>query len=319
MIHLGYALSSEEHTPNDLVRNAQQAEDVGFGFALISDHIHPWVDKQGHSSFVWSVIGAIAHATTSLQLGTGVTCPLIRIHPAIIAHAAATAADMMPGRFFLGVGTGENLNEHVLGHRWPPYQTRRLMLEEAIAIMRQLWEGGSQTHHGTFYTVEQTRLYTLPSEPPPIMIAAGGPSSGKLAGEQGDGLISTAPAAEVVEAFQSAGGGQKPRYGQITVCWAADEAQARRTAYEIWPNAANQGELSQELPLPAHFEQLAKMVTEDQVAESVICGPDPEPYLEAIRKYVDAGFDHIYLHQIGPDQAGFFNFCKKHILPVFAS
>jgi coenzyme F420-dependent glucose-6-phosphate dehydrogenase len=317
MIELGYALSSEEHAPNDLVRYARRAEEVGFTFALISDHFHPWIDRQGHSPFVWSVIGAIAHATERLRLGTGVTCPLIRIHPAIIAHAAATAAAMMPGRFFLGVGTGENLNEHILGYRWPPYDTRRLMLEEAVEVMRLLWQGGEQTHHGTFYTVENARLYTLPDEPLPIMVAAGGASSAELAGRIGDGIISTSPQATVLERFDAAGGTGKPRYGQVTVCWAADEAQARRTVYEIWPNAANEGELSQELPTPAHFAQVAKMVSEEQVAKSIVCGPDPERHIQAIREFVDAGYDYVYIHQVGPDQAGFFSFYEQHILPEF--
>jgi G6PDH family F420-dependent oxidoreductase len=315
MAEIGYALSSEEHTPNDLVKHARRAEEVGFTFALISDHFHPWVDSQGHSPFVWSVIGAIAHATERLRLGTGVTCPLIRIHPAIIAQAAATAAAMMPGRFFLGLGTGENLNEHILGDRWPPYEVRREMFEEAVEIIRLLWQGGQQSYHGAYYTVENARLYTLPDQPPPIMLAAGGPQAAELAAQIGDGMIGTAPEEKVVKSFEQAGGAGKPRYGQITVCWAQSEAEARRTAYEIWPNAANQGELSQELPTPAHFEQAAKMVTEDQVAKTVICGPDPQRHVEAIRKYIDAGYDYVYVHQVGRDQEGFFKFYQQQVLP----
>src|SRR5919197_3799469 len=184
---LGYALSSEEHPPNELVRYAGAAEEAGFGFALISDHFHPWIDKQGNSPFVWSVIGAIAHATQRLELGTGVTCPLMRIHPAIVAQAAATAAAMMPGRFFLGVGTGENLNEHILGHHWPPADERREMLEEAVEGIRLLWQGGQQNFRGAHYTVENARLYTLPNQPPPIMVAGAGPESAELAGRIGDG------------------------------------------------------------------------------------------------------------------------------------
>jgi coenzyme F420-dependent glucose-6-phosphate dehydrogenase len=317
MAEIGYALSSEEHAPNDLVKNARRAEEVGFTFALISDHFHPWVDKQGHSPFVWSVIGAIAHATERLRLGTGVTCPLIRIHPAIIAQAAATAAAMMPGRFFLGLGTGENLNEHILGDRWPPHEVRREMFEEAVEIIRLLWQGGQQSYHGAYYTVENARLYTLPDQPPPIMVAASGSQAAELAGQIGDGLIGTSPEAEVLKAFEQSGGARKPRYGQVTVCWAQDEAEARRTAYEIWPNAANQGELSQELPTPAHFEQAAKMVTEEQIAKSVICGPDLQRHIEAIRKYIDAGYDHVYVHQVGRDQEGFFKFYQQQVLPEF--
>lgn len=315
MTEIGYALSSEEHTPNDLVRHARLAEEAGFSFALISDHFHPWVDQQGNSPFVWSVIGAIAHATTRLRLGTGVTCPTIRIHPAIVAQAAATAAAMMPGRFFLGVGSGENLNEHILGGRWPAADERHEMLQEAVEVIRLLWQGGSQSHRGRYYTVENARVYTLPTEPPPIMVAASGPRAADLAGQIGDGLISTAADREVVERFRAAGGGAKPLYGQFTVCWASSEAQARRTAYQWWPNAAIAGELSQELPLPAHFEQAAGMVGEADVAKTVICGPDPAPYLAKIREFAAAGFDHVYLHQVGPDQQGFFSFYQKEILP----
>ena len=317
MAEIGYAISSEEHAPRDILHHARRAEEVGFPFALISDHFHPWVDRQGHSPFVWSVLGGIAHATERLRIGTGVTCPMIRIHPAIIAHAAATVAAMMPGRFFLGVGTGENLNEHILGDRWPPHDVRSEMLEEAVAVIRLLWQGGDQTHRGRHYTVENARLYTLPEEPPPIMVAGSGPRAARLAGRIGDGLINTAPDAEVRETFERAGGAGKPRYAQMTVCWAADEAQARRTAFEIWPNGGLKGELSQELPTPAHFEQAAKLVTEEMVAEEVVCGPDPERHIAKIQAYIDAGYDHIYVHQVGPDQEGFFRFYEREILPRF--
>src|SRR5918996_3866961 len=187
----GYALSSEEHLPLDLVRYARRAEEAGLPFALVSDHFHPWIDRQGESPFVWSVIGGIAVETETLRLGTGVTCPTIRTHPAIIAQAAATSAAMMPGRFFLGVGTGENLNEHILGDRWPPSDIRREMLEEAVDVMRSLWEGGSQSHYGDYYVVENARLYTLPEEPPPILVAASGPRAAELAGRIGDGFVGT--------------------------------------------------------------------------------------------------------------------------------
>lgn len=317
-MEIGYSLASEEHPPNTLVQYARRAEEIGFGFALISDHYHPWIDRQGHSPFVWSVIGGIAQATQRLRLGTGVTCPTMRIHPAIIAHAAATAAAMMPGRFFLGVGTGENLNEHILGDRWPPHDVRLAMLEEAVSLMRLLWQGGMQSAHGRYYTVENARIYTLPDEPPPIMVAAGGPRAAEAAGRFGDGLVSTAPVAELVEQFYQGGGSDtKPRYGHLTVCWAADEATARQTAYERWPNAAIKGELGFELPSPAHFEQASGMVTEDDVARSVICGPDSERHIGAIQQFVDAGYDHVYIHQVGPDQEGFFQFYTREVLPTF--
>ncbi len=317
MVELGYALSCEEHAPNDLVRFAQCAEGVGFKYAMISDHFHPWLDKQGHSPFVWSVIGGIAHATQRLKLGTGVTCPIKRYHPAIVAQAAATSAAMMPGRFMLGLGSGENLNEHILGEGWPSAPVRQDMLEEAIGIIRMLWQGGEHSFDGTYFTVDHARIYTLPDEPPPIMIAAGGSNAAELASRMGDGLISTSPDGDLVKTFASNGSAGKPRYGQVTVCWAADEAAAKKTAYEWWASAAVPGELSQELPLPRHFEQALKTVREEDVAKAVVCGPDVGKHRKAIQEFVDAGYDHVYVHQVGPDQNGFFDFYKREVLGAF--
>ena len=317
MTTFGYALSSEEHPPLDLVRNARKAEEAGFSFALISDHYHPWVDEQGQSPFVWSVIGGIAAATERIALGTGVTCPTIRIHPAVIAQAAATSAAMLPGRFFLGVGTGENLNEHILGDKWPAPDERLEMLEEAIEVIRLLWEGGYQSFRGDYYTVEQARLYTLPDEPPPIVVAAAKPLAADVAAHSGDGFVSTAPEAPLVEGYREAGG-DGPVYGQVTCCWAESEEQAKETAHRVWPNAAIRGDLSQELPLPLHFEQAAQNVTPDDLAEAVALGPDPLPYVEQARAYVDAGFDHVYFHQIGRDQDGFFRFWQEELAPALA-
>jgi len=315
MTSFGYALSSEEHPPNDLVRNARRAEEVGFEFALISDHFHPWVSAQGHSPFVWSVIGGISQVTDHLRLGTGVTCPTIRIHPAIIAQAAATAASMMAGRFFLGVGTGENLNEHILGDRWPPYPVRLEMLEEAIELIRMLWEGDTTSFYGDYYLVEDARIFTLPDTPPSIMVAASGPTSAEAAGRFGDGFISVAPKAEIVQKFQEAGDEEKPRYGQVTVCWAESEDEARDVVSRIWPNSGLTGQMSQELRTVVHMEQAVKMLSEEQRSENIVCGPDPQAHLDRIQAFIDAGYDHIYIHQIGPDQEGFFRFYKQEILP----
>jgi coenzyme F420-dependent glucose-6-phosphate dehydrogenase len=310
----GYALSSEEHPPGDLMRNAKAAEDAGFTFAMISDHFHPWIDAQGHSPFVWSVIGAIAQSTDRLVLGTGVTCPTIRIHPAIVAHAAATSAALMPGRFFLGVGTGENLNEHVLGDKWPAADERLDMLEEAVKVIRLLWEGGFQSFRGDFYDVEQARLYTLPEEPPPLAIAAAKPLAAELAGRVGDAFVGVAPEAELLQSFESAGGSGKPKYGQVTVCWADKEETARRTIKEVWPNAGLGGDLSQELATPIMFEDACELVRDEDL-ESLPAGPDPEPYLESIREYEQAGYTHIYLHQVGRDQEGFLRFWREQLQP----
>ncbi len=310
----GYALSSEEHRPSDLVRWAQRAEELGFSFVSVSDHYHPWIDKQGQSPFVWCVLGGVAATTGGgLSVGTGVTCPTVRIHPAVIAQAAATAADMMPGRFFFGVGSGENLNEHVIGARWPSADERLEMLEEAVEVIRKLWDGGYVNHHGRHYEVENARIYTLPDELPPIIVSAFGTKAAGVAGRIGDGLW-TKPDREVLEAYQKAGG-SGPVYGQVTVCWAEDEKSARRTAHEWWPNTAIPGQLSQELALPAHFEQAAELVREEDVASPLTVGPDPEPYVEQVREMEAMGFTHVYLHQVGPDQDGFFRFWERELRP----
>lgn len=315
---IGYSLSSEESTAADLVRYAVRAEEAGFSFALISDHFHPWLTRQGQSPFVWTVIGAIAHATKRLAIGTGVTCPIVRIHPAIIAQAAATAALLMPGRFFLGLGTGENLNEHILGLYWPPSDIRRKMLQEAVMILRLLWRGGSQSYRGEYFTVEKAQVFSLPEKPPPIMIAAAGGRAAELAGEIGDGLISTMPSDSLVRKFRiSDGASEKPRYGQMTVCWAKTEAEAKKIAKDWWAVAAIPGELMSQLATPAEFEAVAELVDEEAVAEKMICGPDPERHLEEIESYRKAGFDHVYIHQVGPDQNGFFEFYQQEILPKF--
>ena len=314
-MELGYTLSSEELPPGELVANARRAEEVGFTFALVSDHYHPWVDAQGQSPFVWSVIGGVSQATERLRLGTGVTCPTIRIHPAIVAQAAATCAALMPGRFFLGVGTGENLNEHILGDHWPMPDERLEMLEEAIEVIRLLWRGGYRTHRGQRYTVEKARIYTLPDELPPIAVAAAQPRAANLAGRLGDAFIGVSPDPEIVREFEQAGGQGKSRYGQVHVCWAETEEEAVRTAHETWPVAGIEGPLMQEIALPAHFETATALVTPEKVAETVVCGPDPERHLAKIREYADAGFDHVYVHQIGRDQEGFFRFYEREVLP----
>ena len=315
MTTIGYSMSSEEHGPRDLVRHATLAERAGFTSAIISDHFHPWVDRQGQSPFVWSVIGRIAASTERLRVGTGVTCPTVRIHPAIIAQAAATSAAMLPdGRFFLGVGSGEALNEHILGDRWPPTDVRLEMLEEAVRVMRLLWQGGNQDHHGRHYTVENARLYTLPAEAPPVYVSGFGPKSTELAARIGDGFVTTKPDADAVEAYRKASGAG-PVVGAMKGCWAPDEDEARKLAFELWPNSGLPGELAQELPTPTHFEQASSLVTESDVADSFSCGPDPEQWLTSIRQYLDAGFDELYIQQIGPDQEGFLRFWQDELAP----
>jgi G6PDH family F420-dependent oxidoreductase len=263
---------------------------------------------------VWSVLGGIAQATERLEIGTGVTCPIIRVHPAIIAQAAATTAAMMPGRFSLGLGTGENLNEHIVGRYWPAPDERLEMLDEAIEVIRALWTGKQTSHRGTHYRVEQARIYTLPEQLPKILVAAKGEKATELAARN-DGLIGTTPTKKLLEQFDAAGGVGKPRYGMLHVCWASSEAVAKRTAREWWPNSALPGELGVELPLPRHFEQAAETLDEDEVSDDLTCSPDPEAHLEAISAYANAGYDHVYVHQIGPDQEGFFRFYEREVVP----
>jgi G6PDH family F420-dependent oxidoreductase len=314
MTEFGYWLSSEEHPPLDLVRDAARAEELGFSFAMISDHFHPWIDAQGHSPFVWSVLGGIAARTERIAVATGVTCPLIRTHPAIVAHAAATCGAMLPGRFTLGLGTGENLNEHVLGDRWPAPDERVEMLEEAIEVIRLLWQGGEQTHRGKHYEVDHARLYTLPDEPVPIAVAAAKPEAAGIAGRLGDALVNTTPDEEIVRAYRDAGG-DGPLYGQVRLCWAEDEDEARETAFRLWRHSGLGGTINQELPRPSDFDAVAESVTKEMATEHVPCGPDPAPVLEEIEKWTKAGFDHIALHQVGSDQAGFFRFWERELKP----
>jgi G6PDH family F420-dependent oxidoreductase len=307
-MEIGYWLSSEEHAPRDLVENAKRAEQAGFSYVLISDHIHPWVDAQGHSPFVWSVIGALGEAT-KLGVGTAVTCPLIRMHPAIVAHAAATAQNMLEGRFFLGVGTGENLNEHVLGDRWPRADERLEMLEEAIDLMRALFGGDYETFRGKHYTVEQLKLYDAPATGPPVIVAAKAPNAAKLAAAKGDGTMNTKPDEQVVKEFKDAGG-KGPVYGKVTGAFAPSEAAARAIARERSPNTAMGGDLSTELSLPRDFEAVAELVREEDL-DSLVLGNDPGRWREQLATYESAGFTHVALHDVSQSQAAFIEFARQ--------
>ncbi|HEX6031531.1 MAG TPA: TIGR03557 family F420-dependent LLM class oxidoreductase, partial [Tepidiformaceae bacterium] len=282
MVQLGYALSSEEHRPLDLVRYAAGAEEAGFEFATISDHYHPWVAAQGQSPFIWTVLGGIAVETKNLRVGTSVTCPIIRYHPGLVAQMAATAASMLEGRFFLGVGSGEFLNEHVFGDHFPPPAERQEMLVEAVDIIRALWEGDFLNYHGHYYMVEEARIYTLPKKMPPIYMAADGPRAARIAGEVADGLISVAPLTDFVREFEGSGGHGKPKIGQITVCWAKSEKEAKATALKYWPNSALKGQAHWDIRSPRLFDGLVKMVTQEDIAQEVLSTPDEAKHIESI-------------------------------------
>ncbi|WP_205699100.1 TIGR03557 family F420-dependent LLM class oxidoreductase [Conexibacter sp. SYSU D00693] len=312
---IGVFLSAEEHGASFLVESARKAEAAGFESAWISDHFHPWTHSQGQSPFVWSVLGGIASVTSKLRVHTAVTAPTVRIHPAIIAQAAATTATMFgPGRFGLGVGTGEALNEHILGDPWPDVSTRLDMLEEAVAIIRALWTGEVVNHDGTFYTVDRARLFSIPDEAPPIHVSGFGPKAISRAAQIGDGFMTVQPDADGVRQFRDEGG-TGTVHGGFKCVYHEDEAEARRIAHRIWPNEGLAGELAQLLPMPTNFEEACEPVTEEMVAESVVCGPDPERYVEQVRQFEQAGFDEVYVSQIGDDDDGFFRFWKSEVEP----
>jgi len=314
MASIGYFLSSEQFTPAELVDQAKRAEQAGFERLWISDHFHPWNDAQGQSAFVWGIIGALSQVT-SLPVSTAVTCPTIRIHPAIIAQAAATAAVQLDGRFVLGVGSGEALNEHVLGDRWPSVGVRLEMLEEAVDVIRLLHRGENLSHHGKHYEVQDARIYTLPDEPVPIYVSGFGPQAAELAARIGDGFCTTMPDADLIRTYRESGGGSRPVQAGTKVSWDRDPEKGLDAAYRLWANEGLPGQLAQTLPRPQDFQDAMGLVPREQIAEAMTCGPDPEEHAAQIRQYVDAGADEVYVQQVGPDMEGFFAAWEKEVLP----
>jgi G6PDH family F420-dependent oxidoreductase len=314
MTSYGYFLSCEQYGPRELVDQARRAEDAGFERLWISDHFHPWNDRQGQSPFVWGVLGALSQVT-SLPVTTAVTSPIIRIHPAILAQATATASVQLEGRFVFGVGTGEALNDHVLGDRWPPIGERLEMLEEAIGLIRRMHEGGVVNHRGKYYRVEDAQIYTVPEQPVPIYVSGFGEQACALAGRIGDGYCGVAPDASLLDAFRRAGG-KGPTQGGTKVCWGADTEEMIDYAHGMWPNDAFPGQLAQTLPRPADFESAAQLLQRDAVPDLFACGPDVDRHVAQLRGYADAGYDEVYVQQIGPDKEGFFSVYEKEVLPA---
>mgnify|MGYP001100420609 CR=1 FL=1 len=314
-MRIGYWLSSEEYAPAELLAQAQAAERAGFEALWISDHYHPWTDAQGQSVFVWSVIGALSQVCR-LPVTTAVTCPTVRIHPAVVAQAAATSAVLHEGRFVLGVGTGEALNEHIFGDPWPSADVRLEMLEEAVEVIRTLWRGGFVEHRGRHYTVENARIYTMPETPPPIYVSGFGPKAVDVAARIGDGYVSTMPDADLVRRFRSGGGGSRICQGGFKAAFADSAEEGARIAYERWPNQAIPGELSQVLPSPRHFEQVSKLVTPEMMGNVVVCGNDADAHLEMIDTYARAGFDEVYVANTGPHHQGLFDLYATRVLPA---
>lgn len=314
MIKPGYKLMSEEHGPTALVRNAVRAEQVGFEFAAISDHFSPWLDEQGHSPFAWSVLGAAAQATRRIGLMTAVTCPTMRYHPAVIAQAAATMALLSNNRFILGLGSGERLNEHIVGEGWPGVRERRARLSEALDIINGLLEGRTGRYCGEFFELDHARLFDRPEHPPAVVVAAGGAAAAELAGRKADGLITTIPSGDLIEAYARAGG-SGPRFAEIPMCYAASEEEARRVGhrYHRWSLAG--GLAMPELPHTEAFAAASSHIPPAAMSEEVSLGPSAERHLETILRYADAGYDHLILMQIGPEQDAFFRFFEKELRP----
>jgi G6PDH family F420-dependent oxidoreductase len=314
----GYKLSAEGFGPQELVRQARLAEASGFDFVEISDHFHPWLDSQGHSPFAWTVLGAIAATTDTIGLATGVTCPTVRYHPAIVAQAAATLALLSDGRFTLGLGAGERLNEHVVGRGFPAVAERQAMLREALEIIRLLWQGGYQSYRGEYLDLEDARLFDLPDELPVIAVAAGGPDAAELAAELGDGMFGTEPKAELFEAYHGAGG-DGPTYGEVGLAWAETEDAAVQAAFESSRWSLTGWKVMSELPNPANFEAASTVVRPEDVAAAMPCGPDATKHLEAIREYENVGYDHVVLTNSGPDPDGFMDFFARELKPRLAA
>lgn len=315
MVRYGYKLTSEEHGPRALVANACLAEEHGFDLIGISDHFHPWLDEQGHSPFAWSVLGAIAQATTRIAIMTGVTCPFLRYHPAIIAQAAASTAILSDDRFVLGLGSGEALNERVVGLGWPHVRERQDMLRESVDIIRALWSGEEVFYRGEYLTLEDARLFDLPAQPPKIALAAGGKKAAALAAEIGDALVATEADAALTESYAEHGG-DGPRCAEISVCWAASADRAERTIHELHRWSGLGWNVLPELGQPEAFRDASRHLSPTDAAKHVPHGPDPKTYLEAIAQHREAGFDHLILAQIGPDQRGFFKFWQHELVPA---
>lgn len=312
-MQIGYKLATEQYGPQELIRQAVAAEAAGFDFVEMSDHYHPWLDDQGHSAFTWSVLGAIAAKTERIGLVTGVTCPSMRYHPAIVAQAAATVALVSEGRFVLGVGSGERLNEHVIGRGWPAVSERHTMFREALEIIRLLWQGGYRSYGGKYLRLEDARVFDLPPEQPLIAVAASGAASARIAAELGDALFATEEKPEIVRHYRQAGG-TGPGYAEVPMSYAADEKEAVRSALTYFRWALSGWKVMSELPNPVNFEAATAQVREEDIRGRFACGNDPSRYLEVARPFADAGYDRLVLMNAGPNPRGFFDFCEAELL-----
>jgi G6PDH family F420-dependent oxidoreductase len=317
MTIIGYTMMCEQSGPKELVRDVQMAESAGFEFAVISDHYFPWVEAMGHSPYAWSVLGAAAQATSQIELMTYVTCPIKRYHPAVVAQKAATVALLSDGRFTLGLGAGENLNEHVTGGGWPPVNVRHQMLSEAVDIIRLLWAGDYVNFDGHHFKVDSAKLWDLPDQPLKLGIAASGQQSSQLAGQKADCLIAVEPSPGIVTAFDAAGGTGKPRVGQLPVSYDRDRDTAIKRALELFGWFGGGWKVNAELPGTAAFQAASRYVRPEDVADSIPCGDSVEAVKAAVNEFSDAGFTHVALCQIGGDHQGeFFEWWQRDLGPA---
>jgi G6PDH family F420-dependent oxidoreductase len=317
VVQVGYTMMCEQAGPRQLVDDVVAAEAAGFDFAVISDHYFPWLDAQGHSPYAWSVLGAAAWATSTIPLMTYVTCPTFRYHPAVIAQKAATLQLLSQGRFTLGLGAGENLNEHIVGGGWPGVEVRHAMLREAVEIIRQLWAGGYVTYEGEHFEVQSAKVWDLPDILPDIGIAVSGPRSTALAGELADAMIAVEPEPSLGQSFDAAGGAGKPRIGQTGVSYDTDSEAALARAHEQFRWFGAGWKVNSELPGPSAFAGASQFVRPDDVEGQIPCGADVDRVVESVKKFTDAGFTHVALVQIGGDQQRpFLGWAEKELLPA---
>ncbi|AZQ74796.1 TIGR03557 family F420-dependent LLM class oxidoreductase [Streptomyces luteoverticillatus] len=317
MARIGYTMMTEQAGPRDLVAHLVGAEEAGFDFSVISDHYFPWLASQGHSPNAWAVLGAAAQATSRIPLMTFVTCPTTRYHPVVVAQQAATVQALSQGRFRLGLGSGENLNEHVVGEGWPSVDIRQEKLAEAVTIIRALFEGRTLTHHGAHYDVAHAKLWDLPDPVPPIGIAVSGEDSCRIAGHLADLVIATEPRKELLDSFDSHGGSGKPRVGQLPVCYDRDRDAAVARAHDQFRWFGLGWPVNAELPHDIAFASASRFVTKDDVADAIPCGSDVRDFVEAVRPYAEAGFTEIALVQIGGGhQEEYLRWAAAELLPA---
>lgn len=319
MTRYGYTLFCEGNSPRSLVQQAIMAEEAGFDFLVISDHYHPWLTTQSNAGFAWSILGAVAQATTKIQLATMVTCPIMRYHPAIIAQAAATVGVLSNGRFVLGLGSGERLNEHIVGQGWPSIRIRHKMLTEAIEIMQLLWKGGYQSYDGVYFQLDDARVFDLPEKPIEAFVAAGGERAARLAAHTLDGVCETEPNADIINQFIEAGGDKAKTWGQVVLSWDKDEASAQQTAFDQFRFAAGGWKVQAELPNPINFDAATKNVRPTDLTESIPCGPDPGQHASAIDKFIKSGVRNLAVAYPGTDHEGFMEFWRQQLAPDLIS